>query len=325
MREELLLELENEYARLRADNERAEELRKEKIRTEHPEIYALVLKREDLIFGTLKHILNGSSQAENLPEKMEKLSGQIRLLLIQNGYSGDFLAPVYRCAVCKDTGYTGETIKEPCACLKKAYQRKLREKIGLSGDQEQTFEHFDLTVFPDESIQGQDFTQRDMMKLYRAVCEKWANEYPEIQYRDLLLTGGTGLGKTFLLRAMADRLIERDRNVLIISAYRMLDMMRKSYYENDSSATELLDTEVLMIDDLGSEPLMPNVTVEQLFFLLNERQNRGLSTVISTNLEMEKFRERYTERIASRLRDSRCCKVLTLLGRDVRTGGKQKA
>ena len=66
-----------------------------------------------------------------------------------------------------------------------------------------------------------------------------------------------------------------------------------------------MNAEVLMIDDLGSEPLMQNVTVEQLFNLLNERQNKGLSTVISTNLEMSKFRERYTERIASRLRDSR--------------------
>ena len=83
--------------------------------------------------------------------------------------------------------------------------------------------------------------------------------------------------------------------------------------------------EVLMIDDLGSEPLMQNVTVEQLFNLLNERQNRNLATVISTNLDMAKFRERYTERIASRLRDSRCCKVLNLLGRDIRIGGRAKA
>ena len=70
---------------------------------------------------------------------------------------------------------------------------------------------------------------------------------------------------------------------------------------------------------------MQNVTVEQLFNLLNERQNRGLSTVISTNLEMAKFRERYTERIASRLRDNRSCKVINLLGKDIRTEGNLKA
>ena len=124
---------------------------------------------------------------------------------------------------------------------------------------------------------------------------------------------------------MAERLIEREVNVLIISAYKMLEILRKSYFENDDSASELMNAEVLMIDDLGSEPLMQNVTVEQLFNLLNERQNKGLSTVISTNLEMSKFRERYTERIASRLRDSRSCKVISLLGKDIRTGGSLKA
>ena len=326
MREDLLNELENEYAPLRADNERTEEMRKEKIRMEQPRIYALIKEREDIVFGTLRNIANGKKQrAEDLPERMEKLNGQIRTLLTENGYPADYLAPVYRCPLCKDTGKTGETVREPCECLKKEYQKKLRAKIGLSGTRAETFEAFDASVFPDEKIAGLDFTQREMMQLYRTVCEKWANEYPGAEYRDLLLTGSTGLGKTFLLRAMAERLIERDINVLMISAYKMLEILRKSYFENDDGAAELLDADVLMIDDLGSEPLMQNVTVEQLFNLLNERQNRGLSTVISTNLEMSKFRERYTERIASRLRDSRSCKVISLLGKDIRTGGNLKA
>ena len=326
MREDLLNELENEYAQLRADNERTEEMRKEKIRMEQPHIYELTKERENIVFGTLRNIVNGkAAKTDDLPERMEKLNEQIRVLLTENGYPADYLAPVYHCPLCKDTGRIGETIKEPCECLKKAYQEKLRKKIGLNGMRAETFETFDTSVFPDEKIPGLDFTQREMMQLYRTVCEKWANEYPEAEYRDLLLTGSTGLGKTFLLRAMAERLIERDINVLIISAYKMLEILRKSYFENDDSANELLDAQVLMIDDLGSEPLMQNVTVEQLFNLLNERQNRGLSTVISTNLEMAKFRERYTERIASRLRDSRSCKVISLLGKDIRTGGNLKA
>ena len=67
--------------------------------------------------------------------------------------------------------------------------------------------------------------------------------------------------------------------------------------------------------------LMQNVTIEQLFNLLNERQNSGLSTVISTNLDLAKLRERYTERIASRITDTRRCMVMTLKGKDIRTGG----
>ena len=324
MREDLLKELESEYEQIRAANEQEEAFRRERIRTQEPEIERLVREREDIIFGTLRNILKGSAETGSLAERMEELLAGIRAGLKEKGYPEDYLAPVYRCAVCRDTGRTGELIKEPCECLKKAYQRKLREKIGLAGERKETFETFDLNVFPDERIPGQDFTQRGIMRLYKATCEKWANEYPDSPYRDLVLTGGTGLGKTFLLRAMAERLIERDKNVLVISAYRMLDMLRKSYFENDGSAAELTDAEILMIDDLGSEPLMQNVTIEQLFYLLNERQNRGLSTVVSTNLDMAKFRERYTERIASRLRGDRC-KILSLMGRDIRIEESRKA
>ena len=323
MREDLLLELENEYGQIRSANEREEARRLELIRTEQPDIYKLTLERKELVLGTLRNILKGGADTENLPERMERLSAEIRLKLTENGFDADYLAPIYRCPVCRDTGRTGEPVKEPCTCLKKAYQQKLRKKIGLSGDRQESFEQFDLNVFPDEKLPGQDFSQRQIMAYYRDVCEKWANGYPNVRCRDILLSGSTGLGKTFLLRSMAERLIERDVNVLIISAFRMLEMFRKRYFENDETASELLEAEVLMIDDLGSEPLLQNVTIEQLFNLINERQNRNMSTVISTNLDMAKFRERYSERIASRLRDSRCT-VLNLLGKDIRTEGSRK-
>lgn len=325
MREDLLKELELDYEQIRSANEREEARRKEQIRQNEPEIYALVREREEMVFGTLRSILNGSADTQDLPGKMEQVSGQIRAKLSEKGYPADYLTPVYRCPICKDTGRTGELVKEPCACLKKAYQQKLREKIGLDSGRNETFASFDLNVFPEEKIQGQNFSQRDLMQLHLATCRKWADEYPDSPYRNLVLTGSTGLGKTFLLHAMAERLIERDINVLLISAYRMLEILRKSYFENDQGSAELMDADVLMIDDLGSEPMMQNVTVEQLFYLLNERQNRNLATVISTNLDMARFRERYTERIASRLRDSRSCKVLNLLGKDIRIGGARKA
>ena len=318
MREDLLNETEAEFTLLRARNEREELRRREQIAAEQPEINALVREREELIFGTLRNILKGPADAGDLPAKMEKLSAGIRAKLEEKGFPADYLAPVYRCPICKDTGRVGDLIKEPCICLKKAYQQKLREKIGLGSQRQETFETFDPQVFPDEKEPGRPFSQRDLMTIFRDDCKAWADAYPKQQTRDILLSGKSGLGKTFLLHAMADRLIERDVNVLIISAYRMLEILRKSYFDNDEGSADLLDTDVLMIDDLGSEPMMQNVTVEQLFNLVNERQTRGLSTVISTNLNLIEFRERYTERIASRLTDARYCMVLTLTGKDIR-------
>ena len=321
MLEALLQEIERDYEQLRAENEREEALRRERIRNEQPAIYRLVQEREELILTSVRKIANGGSATDGLPEKMEELSGSIRRQLEENGFPADYLAPVYHCAVCKDTGRCGEPVREYCDCLKKAYQKKLRDRIGLSGSLPETFDTFNLSLFSDEIMPGETFSQREQMQLIREDCKEWAERYPLAASRDMVLSGKSGLGKTFVLRAMAERLIERDVNVLIISAYRMFEMLRDEYFNRGDGITDLLETRVLMIDDIGTEPMMQNITVEQFFNLLNERQNRGLSTIISTNLDMTKFRERYTERIASRLTDIRNCMVLTLTGEDIRTTG----
>lgn len=318
MREDLLKEVETDYALIRSQNEREEFRRREQIRMEQPEIHALVQQREELVFGTLRNILKSTAETSGLAGKMEQVSAAIRAKLREKGFPEDYLAPIYRCPICGDTGRTGKLVKVPCICMKKAYQQKLREKIGLCGQRDETFETFDINVFPNARIPGRAFSQRDQMRIFRDDCEAWADAFPNARYRDILLSGKSGLGKTFLLHAMAERLIERDINVLIISAYRMLEILRRSYFDQEADTSDMLDADVLMIDDLGSEPLMQNVTVEQLFNLLNERQNRGLSTVISTNLNMVEFQERYTERIASRLTDTRHCMVLSLAGKDIR-------
>jgi len=318
MREDLLNELMAEYEVQRARNEREEADRRERIRREYPEIEKKVSEREGLIFGTIHRILDGEAKAEDLTAKMEELNGTIGKMLREAGLSEDYLAPVYRCAQCRDTGYTGELIREPCECLKKAYQAKIREKIGLGITRTQTFESFDIEYIPNEIIGKSGLTQRDFSLHARNECENWADLYPNVQKRDILLSGGSGLGKTFLMNAMTERLIERGINVLMVSAYTFLQTARKSYFDAENGIKDLLEVPVLMLDDLGSEPLMQNITVEQLFHLINERQNRGLSTIISTNLPIPNLRERYTERIVSRLTDKNNCIVLTLEGQDLR-------
>jgi DNA replication protein DnaC len=126
MREEIRAELEQEYAQRRAENERIEESRKREIAEKYPEIYALVREREQLVFGTLRQILNHQTREENLPEKMRSLSEQIRRKLKEAGLPENYLEPVYRCPLCRDTGYTGEPVREMCACMKEARQRKMQ-------------------------------------------------------------------------------------------------------------------------------------------------------------------------------------------------------
>ncbi len=322
MREDLLRQAEQEMEQRRLRHEQEEQDRLAKIQREEPDIGKLIAQRQELISGSLRGILRGEKSAEDLPEQMERVSGDIRKALKSRGYAEDYLSPIYDCGICRDTGYTGEPVRSMCICLQKAYREKLRAEIGLSGNRRETFENYDETLFPDQPEPGKNLSQRQGNLFVRNQCEKWADSWPGQKPRDLVLSGKSGVGKTFFLHAMATRLIERGCGVLLISAYSFLDIARKDYLEQEDGMRDLMDAEVLMIDDLGSEPLMRNITIEQLFSLINERQRANLPTVISTNLNEQELRERYTERIVSRLTDRGNCLFIPMEGRDIRTGRK---
>ncbi len=318
MREDLIRELEEEYAKRRNEDERTELARKEKIRNHFPDIDRLVSERENLIHGAIRGILNRQGNQENIPARMEELNRKIRESLHNAGLPEDYLAPVRQCPACDDTGYVGYPVKTPCDCFKTAYQKKIRERIGLGGGIYETFEAFNPLIIPDDPFPEKSYSQRQLTEKARNKCEKWADEYPDVPFRNVLLTGKSGLGKTFLMHAMANRMIDRGINVLTVSAYQFVQSARESYFDQEGNMEELMNTPVLMLDDLGSEPLIRNITVEILFNLINERMIRGRATVISTNLKLEELRERYTERIVSRISDPATSLVITLEGKDLR-------
>lgn len=320
MRSEILRELYSEYEQQRMANVREEARRRDEAEQRCPEIARLAEERQAMIFRSLRGILDGSAAAEDLPKRMSVINDRIARLLAQHGLPEDWLDPVYRCPRCKDTGYVGEPVREMCDCLRTALFSRLYKRVGLTEAQEQSFEKFDPAVFPaEEIIPETGTTQREHMELLKFACEKYANEYPKGPRQMLLLMGESGLGKTFLLHAMAKRLIDRGVNVLLISAYKFYDAARKAYFTGYGDELEnIMDAEVLMIDDLGSEPIRENVTITQLFNLINERMTSGKGLIISTNLNEAEIRSRYSERIASRLTDKHYCGVLTFYGKDVR-------
>ena len=318
MRSEILRELLAEYEEQRRANMREEDRRRAEVAEKCPEITALMRAREELIHGNIRGMIGGADLG-NLPQRMEVATRRIETTLEKNGWPKTYLDPVYRCWTCKDTGYAGEPIREMCDCLKGRLYERLYRAIGLGEDSSQNFDHFRLDIFPDKPIGGRSFTQRDIMQAIRRECEGWANTYPKVGTRDLLLMGQSGLGKTFLMRSMARRLVERGYQVLLISSYRFLEIARKAYFGQGVEELEnVIDADVLFIDDMGVEPLMENITIPQWYNLINERQTRGRGTVISTNLMEKDLRARYTERIASRLLDPRQCRLLQFIGEDVR-------
>ena len=319
MRNIILQELHAEYEQRQQANQREESFRRMQAEAACPEIGQVLDARQNLIFGTLRGILEGNASAEDIPAKMDVLNKRLSSLLKQHGFAETYLDPVCQCPVCGDTGYVGEVVRENCECFNQAFYARMYQRMGLSESTQQSFEAFDLSLFSAENLPGKSYSQRDLMTVIRKTCETYAETYPNVPVKDMLLMGQSGLGKTYLMHAMAKKLIQRGVNVLIVSAYKFLETARKAYMSgNTDDLDALMDADILMVDDMGAEPLMENITIVQWFNLINERQLRGKGTIISTNLMEDELRRRYTERIASRLLNNTTCKLIQFAGEDIR-------
>ena len=186
----------------------------------------------------------------------------------------------------------------------------------MAGVDEQSFERFDANVAPEAD------GQRDRLVKARNLCQRYADAFPDTEYRNLLLTGEGGLGKTFLLNCIFGRVTGRGFSAVRVTAFRMFEAMRRQHVvgdENYDGFSALIEVPLLLIDDLGTEPMMRNITLEYLFTLLNERIAAKRHTVIATNLTPPQLKERYGERVASRLLDRSICAPVQFKGKDLRS------
>jgi len=319
MRDGILSEIRAEYEVLRADNQAEELRRREHAARLDPEIAALFEKRQRAFQDAFQLALRGSVP-DSLVSDIEAMNRALRGRLAQNGLPEDYLQPLYACSKCNDTGYVGEALLDRCDCFAKRIRDRLLSEQTHGLNPAETFECFDPGVYPDTPISdGRPDSQRAFMFRMRDRCHAYAEAYPENPQRNLLLLGMSGLGKTYLMNCIGNHLLGRGREVRKITAYQLSERMRASIFERDADAFEtLLSVPMLMLDDLGVEPLMSNITIECLFTLLNERELSGLHTVVSSNLTPVELTQRYTERVCSRLFSKKNTAMLHFIGKDVR-------
>ena len=302
-----------EYRVQREQNAAEEERRREELRERAPEVWALVTERQALIERFCRQALSDAS-FETPENALREANEKIRNALQAAGYPIDWLEPVYRCAKCRDTGTMGDDVRQDCDCLR----QRAFELANTVGTHDASFEAFDERVFPETIPEGWSVSQREGMRRLRKQCETYADSFPAQQPRDLLLYGKSGLGKSYLLHCIARRLQERGFSAELVSAYDVIRIMRDAYFGREDDTARLYEADALLIDDLGMEPMMENITLEQLFYLVNLRRSRGLAMVFSTNLNTEEIKTRYNERLASRLFDRALCHVVRLRGEDIR-------
>ena len=326
-RSDLIAEIEEEYRVLRQRDEDEAVERAERARELDPVIGELMDGKVALFTRYSRRMLADKANAAAYGEEMRaeglKLNAEIRERLAAVGMEADALEVKYRCPICSDTGYTGQPPREMCECFKKRMHDRLSADRGLAALEKESFETFRDELIPDTYLESKKTTQRLYTRALMEACKKYADSYPNADRPNLLMYGPTGLGKTFLLNAVAGRLYGRGVPVIRVTAYTMFEAMRKYHFDKEAEDAmtfdDLLSAPVLLIDDLGTEPMQKNITCEYLFNLLNERLHSGLCTVIATNLSPMQIYETYGERVGSRLCDRANCAAMLFTGKDLRS------
>ncbi|MEG2152132.1 MAG: ATP-binding protein [Clostridia bacterium] len=308
---QLTREIKREYARKRALAIAECDERTSAAYAALPRLREIAEDRRDTAFElgiALRTAQDRQETMDKAHQHIARLDMEQTEILKKYGVGADYLLPRWSCAACEDTGFVGAVHRRMCMCLK---QRLLRTNYATGDIQpSDNFSAFRTDIYKDER-------QRRLTTRAKEICEQYADAFPNNERHSLLLIGKTGLGKTFLLNCVADRIIANGHSVLKLTSYNMVDAYRSSIFAG-AKEIECIMPELLIIDDLGSEPVIPNITIEYLFSVINERQNAGLATAIATNLAPTDILDRYGERLFSRLIAPRLCTVIQLEGADMR-------
>lgn len=308
--QEINKKIQTEFAQKRIKAETTASKNRDKLK-QIPAFLHLIKLEKEVIFELAKAETTNKKTAE-LSKVLKTIRKQKLDVLKSIKLTPEDLVPKYECSDCNDTGIMGGRL---CHCFVKARNAELVKASGIDASKLATFDKFDTSICKDKS------QAKDLEKLKNLV-EKWANAYPATKKKNLIFSGKVGVGKTFITECLASFMIKKNYSVCFLSAFDMNNMMlayHTTFNENkNSQLVPLLESDFLFIDDLGTEPLINNVTLNYLFLVLSERERFGKPVIITTNLMPEDLLDRYGERIYSRLTSKRTATVFHLDGNDLR-------
>ena len=247
---------------------------------------------------------------------------QERARLAAENFEEGFLDEIPICEHCGGSGYVGANM---CECLAELCRQEQKKEVSILSGSRDNFSHFKLDYYSDHTDPKYGVSPRTIMEKNLRDCRNYAMFFSE-KSENLLLSGNTGLGKTFLSACIARAVADRGYSVVYETAGHLFTKMERAKFANDEECRRETENygicDLLILDDLGTE--MPGqFTNAALYGLINDRILAGKPTIISTNLTSEDLSRRYTPQIASRLRGS--YKRVPFVGEDIRIlkGGGQ--
>ena len=309
-----------EYGRQQIENHHKLEERRKEIYARLPVVKQLEAEIAERSVACAKKLLEGDKGVlDRLKEDLRDLREQKALIIRAAGYSDDYLELHYRCPDCRDTGLVDG---RKCHCFLQAQMKLLHAQSNLEDVLErENFKALSYEYYDDTEILPQlGITNAAYMRRVVAGCKEFVRVFDK-KHDNLLFTGSTGVGKTFLTNCIARELMDDFHSVIYLTASDLFDVFSRNKFDYDNAEDMkdmyrfILDCDLLIIDDLGTE-LNNSFTSSRLFYCINERMNMSRSTIISTNLTLARLRDSYTDRVTSRIMSG--YRIIPLYGGDIR-------
>ncbi len=312
-RSEIIQKLNNEYSAKRAIAiARAEAIKESALKNEEFEKLEKTLTSSTFDMAKLSVFNPESVELKKLIEKVKKLEEKKSALLKKLNINENAFEPQFSCKKCKDTGRVAGDF---CSCFKNRMIEELIASSGIDTTELSTFANFD------ESI-AKTKTQQDSLKKLKSKLTSFAEKFPNSKVNTITLSGKTGVGKTFALECTANEIMHKGFSTCFMSSFAINSIFVKYHSCFDSNKEGyldlLLEPDLLVIDDLGTEPMLKNVTKEYFYLIFSERMRKNKATLISTNLNLEDILAKYGERIFSRLSNKSHALLIKVDGDDLR-------
>ena len=307
-----LKDLLKEYEIKRINSELIAEQKRNELYFSNKKLQEIDEKLHKISFSKIKSILNNSDNStDDLEENINKLKIEKEKILTQLNTSMEDLKPQYECSLCNDTGFiTNENSSELCSCIKQKMFNIEYNKSNLGNLDKDHFGNFNINLYSDEINQekyNSKISPKTNILNIKNIIDNFIDNFDSPNEKNLLFTGNTGLGKTFLSNCIANEVLKMGKTVLYQTAPIMLDTIIDYRFGKNNVPENIYDNilnvDLLIIDDLGTES-MNSMKFTELFTIINSRllnQNRHITkTIISTNLSIQNLFDTYNERIASR-------------------------
>lgn len=311
------------YERTRDANRYLLEERRNRVYQQIPDFQDLELSVASMSVAQAKLMLSGDDNAlSDLRTSLADIKSQKKQLLKTAGLPEDYLEPIYTCPDCKDTGYieAADGLKEKCHCFRQQEIALLYEQSNI----QEMLANENFSTLSYQYYQGEDLERFEKCV---KICKKFVQNFKQ-DYHNLFFYGTVGTGKSFLSGCIAGELLKCGHSVIYFSSSGLFETLARYSFDINAKETlynfykDLYNCDLVIIDDLGTEVTNAFVT-SQLFACLNERHLAKKATIISTNLGLEELRDRYSDRIFSRITSNyTLCK---LSGPDIRMYKKRTA